>query len=94
MLNGFCHFGNWGSLGAFGTWGWVAIILQLIFWLAFIAGIVLLIVFVIRRSGRRSTSVSSYAISSHPSAKEILQARFARGEITREQYELMKQDIE
>jgi uncharacterized membrane protein len=29
-----------------------------------------------------------------PSAKEILQARYARGEISREQYERKKQDIE
>jgi putative membrane protein len=31
----------------------------------------------------------------HPlNAREILALRYARGEITREQYELMKQDIE
>jgi uncharacterized membrane protein len=28
-----------------------------------------------------------------PTAKEILQAKYARGEITREQYQLMKQEI-
>jgi uncharacterized membrane protein len=28
-----------------------------------------------------------------PTAKEILQAKYALGEITREQYQLMKQDI-
>jgi uncharacterized membrane protein len=28
-----------------------------------------------------------------PTAKDILQAKYALGEITREQYQLMKQDI-
>ena len=88
MLNGLCHFGNWGS---FGTWGWVAMILQLIVWLGLIAGIVLLVVWAVRRSNR--SLASSYAVSAQPSAKEILQARYARGEITREQYQQMLGDL-
>ena len=93
MFNGLCHFGNWGNLGNFGAWGWIAMILQMIFWLGLIVGIVLLIVFAIRRSGRTSASASSYALSGQPSAKEILQARYARGEITREQYQQMLGDL-
>ena len=90
MFNGLCHFGNWGS---FGAWGWAAMILQLVLWLSLIAGIVLLIVWAVRRSGRTPTALSSYATSSQPSAKDILQARYARGEITREQYQQMLRDL-
>ena len=93
MFNGLCHIGSWGNLGNFGAWGWIPIILQMIFWLGLIAGIVLLIVFAIRRSGRTSTSMSSYPFSGQPTAKEVLQARYARGEINREQYQQMLGDL-
>lgn len=93
MFNGFCHFGNWGMFGTYGTWGWIAMILQMVFWLGLIAGIVLLVVWVIRRSDRTATSMSKDAVSVQPTAKEILQARYARGEITREQYQQMLSDL-
>jgi putative membrane protein len=90
MFNGLCHFGNWGN---FGAWGWVAMILQTVFWIGLIAGVILLIVWAIRRSSQASTTVSGYAISGQPTAKDILQARYARGEITREQYQQMLDDL-
>jgi putative membrane protein len=68
-------------------------ILQMVFWLGLIAGIVLLVLWAIRGGGRTHTSMSSNAASSLHSAVNILKARYARGEITREQYEIMKQDI-
>ena len=93
MLNGFCNFGHMGSLGAFGSWGWIAMIIGTVFWLALIVGIVLLIVFAIRRSNRTSASMSTYPVTGQSTAKEILQARYARGEITREQYQQMLDDL-
>lgn len=93
MFNGFCNFGHMGGFGTFGTWGWIALIVQMVFWLALIAGTVLLVVWAIRRSNRASTSLPGYAITGQPSAKEILQARYARGEITREQYQQMLDDL-
>jgi len=103
MFNGFCHFGNWGSFGNFGVWGWIGLILNLIFWVGLIAGLTLLVVWAIRRArvpaanvsyaGRQPTAGGHNTVGSLPTAKEILQAQYARGEITREQYELMKQDI-
>jgi putative membrane protein len=93
MFNGLCHFGNWGSFGTFGTWGWVAMILQMVFWLGLIAGVVLLVVWAIRRSGQTSLSSPGYAISGQPTAKDVLQARYARGEITREQYQQIFHDL-
>ena len=90
MFNGLCHFGNWGS---FGTWGWAAMILQVVLWLGLIAGIILLVIWAVRRNSRSLASASSDAVSGRPSAKEILQARYARGEITREQYQQMLSDL-
>lgn len=93
MFDGSCGpgVGNWGSVGNFGVWGWIGLVLNLIFWVGLIAGLTLLVIRVIRRAQVPAATVQ-YA-TGRPSAKEILQARYARGEITHEQYERMKQDV-
>ena len=93
MFDGLCHAGagNWGSVGNFGVWGWIGLILNLVFWVALIAGLVLLVVWAIRRA--RLPAGTGPQATGQPTAKEILQAKYALGEITREQYQLMKQDI-
>ena len=87
MFNGLCHSGNWGSLGNMGVWGWVGLILNLVFWVGLLAGLILLAVRA-RKRGRVPVATGQ------TTPKEILQTQYARGEITREQYELTKQDIE
>lgn len=87
MFNGFCHFGNWGS---FGTWGWAGMILSMAIWVALLAAAILLVIWVVRRS---SASVSAYSASGQPTAREILQARYARGEISREEYQQILKDL-
>lgn len=64
----------------------------LFFMLLFWGGLILLAVWLAKAlfQGNRSTGSSS---SPTNSAREILDQRYARGEITREQYDLMKQDI-
>ena len=93
MFDGLCHAGagNWGSLGSMGIWGWIGLILNLVFWVGLIAGLILLVVWAIRRA-RVPAATGSHA-NGQPTANEILKAKYARGEITREQYQLMKQDI-
>jgi putative membrane protein len=92
MVNGDCFSDNWGSFfGDFGLWGWIGLILNLVYWGALIACLVVLVIWAIRRA-RVSATTGPYALG-QPTAKEILQARYARGEITREQYELKKQVI-
>ncbi len=61
-------------------------ILHLIFWMGLFAGLTLLIVRALRNSRVPATV-------GQPTLKEILQAQYARGEISREEYELRKQDI-
>jgi uncharacterized membrane protein len=86
MLNGLCHTGTWGSLGSMGVWGWVGMILNLIFWFGLFAGLTLMLV----RSMSRAWVPASGEL---PNPKEMLQAQYARGEITREEYQLRKQNI-
>ena len=88
MFDGLCHAGagNWGSVGNFGVWGWIGLILNLVFWVGLLAALTLLVVLAVRRARVPVAAGES-------SAKEILQAQYVRGEITREQYELRKQDI-
>ena len=91
-MNGDCLSGNWGSLlGDFGVWGWIGLILNLVIWVGLIAGLVMLVVWVIRRA--RVPAAGFPSNTGQPTAKEILQARYARGEINRDKYEIMKQDI-
>ena len=91
MFGALCHLGTVGSLGSYGVWGGIALVLNLVLWVGLLAGLALLVVWAVRRAPVLATA-GSYG-SGQPSAKEILQARYARGEITREQYELAKQDI-
>jgi putative membrane protein len=93
MFDGLCHAGagNWGSVGNIGVWGWIGLILNLVFWVGLIAGLILLVVWAIRRA--RIPAGTGLQTTGQPTAKEILQAKYARGEITREQFQLMKQDI-
>ena len=66
-------------------WGYGLI--GLIFNVAIIVGIVILIVWAVRRFSSGTSS------SGGQSPREILQTRYARGEITREQYQEMLKDL-
>lgn len=70
-------------------WMWglgmgVAGLLMLIFWAVVIAGIVLLV----------RQLVHSGSVSPGATPIDVLKRRYAAGEITREQYEQMKRDLE
>ncbi|NIL99090.1 MAG: SHOCT domain-containing protein [Planctomycetales bacterium] len=86
MMNGFGGFGSFGLIGG---------ILNLVITIGLIVGVVLLIVWLVRRVGPSSgqTSWPLQQTGSPASPREILQTRFARGEITREQYQQMLTDL-
>jgi len=69
--------------------GLLGLFLMLLFWggLIFLAVWLATTLFGNRNSNRQSTSEHK------PNAREILDQRYARGEINREQYELMKNDL-
>ena len=81
MGGGFMHGFGFGGMGLFGGW------IGLIFNLAIIVGIVILVVWAVKRFTSGSVSSGSQT------PREILQARYARGEITRDQYQQILQDL-
>ncbi|MBA7564796.1 hypothetical protein ES708_06464 [subsurface metagenome] len=75
--------------GFLGGWGIVWIIFILIFVLAIIIGIILLIVWLVKRVSYSSESPKAR----ESNALEILKERYAKGEITRREFETTKKDI-
>ncbi len=82
-----------GDYGGFGTLGWVGMIIGLILTVAVIVGVIVLIVWAVRRMSSATTS-SSIQNPNMPGAKEIAQARYARGEINRDEYQRILSDLE
>lgn len=72
---------GFGMMGLFGGW------IGLLFNLAILIGIVVLIVWAVKRFTSNTPSLNA------PTPREIVQARYARGEITREQYQQILQDL-
>jgi putative membrane protein len=74
----------WDGIGGMG-WGWIGLgmVHMLLFWILVILGIVVLARWLAGGSSRNFL----------PDPLEILKARYARGEITKEQFEQMKRDI-
>ena len=71
---------NYGMIGGWGFLGFF-------FWIILIAGIVLLVIWLTRKLPEKQRS------STDESALEILKKRYARGEISRDDFEKMKKDI-
>ena len=69
--------------------GFIGFFLMLIFWV----GLIALAVWLVKALFGNNNPISRPPTMDRPSARDILDQRYARGEITREQYELMKQDI-
>ena len=75
---------GYGMMGGFGLVG-------LAINIAIIVGIVVLAVWAVKRFSAGSTNWGQTSSSQSP--REILQARYARGELTREQYKQMLSDL-
>ena len=80
-----------------GAWGWVGLALMIIFMIAFwilvIAGIVMLVRWIVRQ-GRNSGADRGFdAGRGSGSALDILKRRYAKGEISADEYRRMKQEI-
>ena len=75
-------------------WGWpmmgfggIGMIFGFIFFVLIVIGVILLIVWFIRRTGYSITDKTSNR------SLEILKERYAKGELTKEQYENMKKEL-
>lgn len=82
MGGGMMGLGGFGLLG-----GLIGLILNLVI----VIGIVVLVIWAVKRFTSGGTSWNQPSGSQSP--REILQARYARGEITRDQYQQMLQDL-
>lgn len=105
LIVGTTLFGGWGMMGwwpagsmhgwGLGSFGWIGIILMWLMLIGFVVLVVLGVVGLIRgfsSSGEGST-INNLQEESQTSPREILQIRYAGGEITREQYLQMLDDI-
>ena len=82
---------NWGNGGMMGGSGFgvIGMIFGFIFMLLFVVGSVLLIVWIVKQFAPGGTSVPPPTSN----ALEILNERFARGEISKEDFAEMKKEL-
>lgn len=77
--------GMWGGWGAnMGGWGWL---MMALFWILVIVGLVIAARWILgtNRGGM---------VGREESALDILKKRYARGELSREEYERMKRELQ
>ena len=77
--------GKWGGWGWGPGFGWIFMILVLVLIVVGIAALA---------KWLSSSGSSGRSTDKRPLALDIVQERYARGEITREQYEQMRRDLE
>ena len=77
---------GWGHMGG---WGWIGAILMLLFWF----GVIALIVAAIGGFGRWQRGMPTSGPSGGDSALAILRERFARGELTQDEYEQARKTL-
>ncbi|MEK6951122.1 MAG: SHOCT domain-containing protein [Nanoarchaeota archaeon] len=85
--------GNMGiGFGSGAGWSWLMLIVGIVFWLAIVVAVILLIIWLYRQvSGK--TITGRIGEEARESPLEILQKRFARGELTPKEFEAMKKEL-
>jgi len=73
---------HWGDYGWGMGFGWIV---MLVFWVIVIAGIIIIIKGLVSGTGQPGKSET---------ALDILKKRYAKGEITKEDFDRMKKDLE
>ena len=93
MMHGF----GWGccGFGGFGSLGWIGWIVNLVITVGILVGLVLLVIWAVRRISRNQSGsfFASAQTGGQGTALEVLQTRYASGEITRDEYRQMLEDI-
>ena len=93
----------WWDGGHWAGWGWIGIIVMVLFWVAVIVGIVYLVRALARRpgagegqqgpSGAPGAQAPTQASQGKSEPLRILEERYARGEIDREEFLQRKADL-
>lgn len=76
----------WGWHMWWGAWGVGMLLFMLLFWVLLLAGIIALLRWTFGGTGAHAAAGGR--------ALEILKERYAKGELTREQFEAMRRDLE
>ena len=80
---------GWYGYGSqMGAWGWVGPAAMILFWILLIVGLAVLIRFLVVKT-RSGSSIGG----SRRKALEILEERYARGEIDKPEFEQKKHDL-
>jgi putative membrane protein len=88
--------GMMGGFGSgFGGFGLIGLVLNLVFTVGLMVGLVLLIAWLWRRvnPGGQTFAAPQSQVGAVALPREVLQTRYVRGEITREQYQRMLADL-
>ena len=85
-----------GLLGGFGSMGIFGSILSLVLSVGLIIGLVIFLVWAVRRMGAdpKSYRANSSAENSSQSPLDILKLRYAKGEISQQEYQEMRKAIQ
>ena len=79
-------------MGGYGGFGLIGMILNLVITIGVIVGLVLLVVWAVRRMSG-NTNQPGFQNLTGQSARDIAQVRYAKGEISREDYQQILSDI-
>jgi len=81
---------GYGWLGNYGVFGWIGMLISLVLMVVVVVGLIWLFFWLARKS---LSSNQNMTMNSQLGPREILQIRYARGEITREQYFEISDDL-
>jgi len=89
-MTGNGHFLPWLT----GSWGmgWFGLVFTLLFWILVILGIIALVRWIVQAASGKDRLDAINGESSR--AMEILKERYAKGEISRDEFESMKKDLQ
>lgn len=94
FLNGgtFDRFGQAGNYQMMGQFWWVGGLLHILFWV----GLIILIVWIVKQFTGKKHSNATYRsnVEVDDTSLAIARERYAKGEITKEQFDQLKKDLE
>lgn len=99
---GWMNQGGWGMVGRGGMGPWmmggfgvplIGGIFMFLFWALVIGGIVWLVVWLARGGAQSASRALTDVAAANRPPLDIIKARYAKGEITKEQFEDMKRDL-